>query len=47
MPDERTRTMEQTYEFLVELSRDTSLPERVRRDVAFFYAIFQAGSMCC
>lgn len=35
MPDERTRAVIQTYEFLVELSRNPSLPEKVRRDAKF------------
>lgn len=35
MPHERTRSVIQTREFLIELSRDTSLPERVRRDAKF------------
>ncbi|WP_042955132.1 BPSL0761 family protein [Pseudomonas sp. G5(2012)] len=35
MPGERTRAVIQTHEFLVELSRDSSLPEKVRRDAKF------------
>jgi len=35
MPHERTRTVIQTRDFLIELSRDTSLPERIRRDAKF------------
>lgn len=35
MPGERTRAVIQTHEFLVELSRDTSLPAKVRRDAKF------------
>ncbi|WP_084710215.1 BPSL0761 family protein [Pseudomonas sp. StFLB209] len=35
MPNERTRAVIQTGEFLLELSRDTSLPERIRRDAKF------------
>lgn len=35
MPNERTRAVIQTREFLVELSRDASLPDRVRRDAKF------------
>lgn len=35
MPGERTRAVIQTHEFLVELSRDPSLPEKVRRDAKF------------
>lgn len=34
-PHERTRSVIQTRDFLIELSRDTSLPERVRRDAKF------------
>lgn len=32
MPYERTRAVVQTYDFLVELSRDASLPENIRSD---------------
>ncbi|POP75306.1 BPSL0761 family protein [Pseudomonas syringae] len=35
MPNERTRAVIQTSEFLLELSRDPSLPERIRRDAKF------------
>lgn len=35
MPHERTRSVIQTRDFLVELSRDTSLPERIRHDAKF------------
>jgi hypothetical protein len=35
MPEERTRSVIQTRDFLMELSRDMSLPERVRRDAKF------------
>lgn len=35
MPHERTRSVIQTREFLIELSRDTSLPDRVRQDAKF------------
>lgn len=35
MPGDRTRAVIQTHEFLVELSRDSSLPEKVRRDAKF------------
>ncbi len=35
MPHERTRAVLQTYEFLVELSKNRSLPEKVRRDASF------------
>ncbi|RMN76418.1 hypothetical protein ALQ53_200073 [Pseudomonas cannabina] len=35
MPNERTRAVIQTGEFLLELSRDSSLPERIRRDAKF------------
>ncbi|EPJ0603695.1 hypothetical protein N5O88_02365 [Pseudomonas sp. GD03721] len=39
-PHERTRAVVQTYDFLVELSKDTSLPERVRRDARFLLRHF-------
>ncbi|MEE4675852.1 BPSL0761 family protein [Pseudomonas alliivorans] len=35
MPNERTRAVIQTGEFLLELSKDSSLPERIRRDAKF------------
>ncbi|RMM15020.1 BPSL0761 family protein [Pseudomonas syringae group genomosp. 3] len=35
MPNERTRAVIQTGKFLLELSRDSSLPERIRRDAKF------------
>lgn len=35
MPHERTRSVIQTRNFLIELSRDTLLPERIRRDAKF------------
>lgn len=35
MPNERTRAVIQTGEFLLELSRDSSLPERIRREAKF------------
>lgn len=35
MPEERTRAVIQTHDFLVELSRDKSLPEKIRRDAKF------------
>lgn len=35
MPEERTRAVIQTREFLVELYRDKSLPEKIRRDAKF------------
>jgi len=34
-PHERTRSVIQTRDFLIELSRDTSLPDRLRRDAKF------------
>ncbi len=39
-PHERTRSVVHTYDFLVELSKDTSLPERVRRDARFLLRHF-------
>ncbi|MHB9351642.1 BPSL0761 family protein [Pseudomonas amygdali] len=35
MPNERTRAVIQTGEFLLELSRDLSLPERIRHDAKY------------
>lgn len=35
MPSERTRAVIQTHDFLLEISRDGSLPDRVRRDARF------------
>lgn len=35
MPNERTQAVIQTREFLLELSRDSSLPEQIRRDAKF------------
>lgn len=35
MPKERTRAVIQTHDFLVELSRDKSLTEKIRRDAKF------------
>ena len=40
MPDERTRAVIQTRDFLVELSRDSTLPEKVRRDAKFLLRHF-------
>jgi hypothetical protein len=40
MPQERTRSVIQTREFLVELTLDTSVPERVRRDAKFLLRHF-------
>lgn len=40
MPDERSRAVVQTREFLVELSRDSTLPNRVRRDAKFLLRHF-------
>jgi hypothetical protein len=44
MPYERTRTVVQTLDFLLELSRDLSLPERVRRDASFLLRHFPSKS---
>lgn len=44
MPLERTRAVVQTRDFLVELSRDTSLPERVRRDARFLLRHYPSQS---
>lgn len=35
MPSERSRAVMQTREFLVELSQDNTLPEKIRHDVRF------------
>lgn len=35
MPEERTRAVIQTHDFLVDLSRNKSLPEKIRRDAKF------------
>lgn len=35
MPEERTRAVIQTHEFLIELARDASIPERVRCGARF------------
>lgn len=44
MPHERTRAVVQTHDFLVDLSRDTSLPERVRRDARFLLRHYPSRS---
>lgn len=40
MPDERSRAVIQTRDFLVNLSRDRSLPEKVRDDAKFLLRHF-------
>ena len=40
MPNERSRAVIKTRDFLVELSRDSSLPEKVRRDAKFLLRHF-------
>lgn len=40
MPNERTRAVIQTRDFLLELSRDDALPDRVRRDATFLLRHF-------
>lgn len=40
MPDERSRAVVQTRDFLVNLSRDSSLPEKVRNDAKFLLRHF-------
>ena len=40
MPHERSRAVIQTEEFLHELSRDMSVPERLRRDAKFLLRHF-------
>lgn len=44
MPHERTRAGVQTHDFLVELSCDTSLPERGRRDARFLLRHYPSRS---
>jgi uncharacterized protein (UPF0147 family) len=44
MPNERTRAVIQTREFLVELSRDSALPEKIRRDAKFLLRHFPSPS---
>lgn len=43
-PHERTRSVIQTRDFLIELSRDTSLPDRLRRDAKFLLRHYPAKS---
>lgn len=40
MPHERTRSVVQTRDFLIKLSRDSSLPEQIRRDARFLIRHF-------
>lgn len=40
MPNERSRAVVQTREFLVELAANSSLPEKVRRDAKFLLRHF-------
>lgn len=40
MPDERSRAVVQTRDFLAELSRDSSLPEKVRSEAKFLLRHF-------
>jgi hypothetical protein len=40
MPHERTKAVLQTRDFLIELTRDASLPERVRQDAKFLLRHF-------
>lgn len=40
MPDERSRAVVQTRDFLVRLSQDSSLPEKVRHDAKFLLRHF-------
>ena len=40
MPDERTRAVIQTRDFLIELSKNAALPERVRNDAKFLLRHF-------
>lgn len=43
-PSERSRAVIQTEAFLKELSRDVSLPEKVRRDAKFLLRHFPSRS---
>ncbi|MHB9351614.1 BPSL0761 family protein [Pseudomonas amygdali] len=43
-PHERTRSVIHTRDFLIELSRDTSLPDRLRRDAEFLLRHYPAKS---
>lgn len=43
-PHERTRSVIQTRDFLIELTRDTSLPDRLRRDAKFLLRYYPAKS---
>ena len=43
-PSERSRAVIQTEAFLKELSKDASLPEKVRRDAKFLLRHFPARS---
>ncbi|GGJ86913.1 BPSL0761 family protein [Pseudomonas matsuisoli] len=40
MPHERSRAVVQTRDFLVELSKDRSLPEKIRQDAKFLLRHF-------
>ena len=40
MPHERTRAVVQTRDFLLELSSDDSMPERIRHDARFLLRHF-------
>lgn len=40
MPDERSRAVVKTGEFLLHLSRDSNLPEKVRHDAKFLLRHF-------
>lgn len=40
MPNERSRAVVQTRDFLVELSRDSTLPDQIRRDAKFLLRHF-------
>ncbi|WP_230697892.1 BPSL0761 family protein [Pseudomonas sp. SST3] len=44
MPNERTRAVIQTREFLVELSRDSALPDKIRKDAKFLLRHFPSTS---
>ena len=44
MPNERTRAVIQTREFLVELSRDSALPDKIRKDAKFLLRHFPSNN---
>lgn len=45
MSFERTRSVAHAHDFLEELARDKEVPERVRQNAQFLYAIFPPSAM--